>query len=96
MAPKTGVPVGHDTPLRGAKRRTEVSSAPWLRTVRRAVGLTQKQLAAQAGVDHSCISMLESGKRDIRSVGYETVVLIAAALNVTPDELFPLKTERSA
>jgi transcriptional regulator with XRE-family HTH domain len=52
--------------------------------------MTQEQLATVAGVDNSFISLIESGKRDIRSVGYETVVRIARALNVTPDELFPV------
>jgi transcriptional regulator with XRE-family HTH domain len=61
-----------------------------LRTARRIAQLTQLELAERAGVDGSFISLLESGKRDIRTVGYETVVRIARALNVTPDELFPV------
>ena len=61
-----------------------------LRTARRIARLTQLELAERAGVDDSFISLLESGKRDIRTVAYETVVRIARALNVTPNELFPM------
>jgi len=39
--------------------------------------------------------LLESGKRDIRSVGYETVARIADALNVSPEDLFPLGARKS-
>jgi transcriptional regulator with XRE-family HTH domain len=61
-----------------------------LRTARRIAKLTQLELATRAGVDDSFISLLESGKREIRTTDYETVVRIARALNVTPDELFPV------
>ncbi len=61
-----------------------------LRIARKIAGLTQQDLAKRAGVTDSFISLIESGKRDIRSVGYETVVRIARALNVEPDELFPV------
>jgi len=63
---------------------------PSLRTARRIARLTQRELADLAGVDDSFISLLESGKRDIFSTDYGTVVKIARALNVTPDELFPV------
>jgi len=61
-----------------------------LRTARRIARLTQLELAKRVGVDDSFISLLESGKRDIRTTDYATVVRIARALNVTPDELFPV------
>jgi len=61
-----------------------------LRTARRIAGLTQIELATRAHVDNSFISRLESGERDIRTTDYATVVRIARALNVTPDELFPI------
>jgi transcriptional regulator with XRE-family HTH domain len=64
-----------------------------LRIVRRAARLTQRKLAALAGVDHSFISLIEAGERDLRSVGYETVVLIAAALNVDPADLVPVSVD---
>lgn len=61
-----------------------------LKIARRIARLTQKELADRAGIDDSLISLLESGKRDYRRVEYEHVVLIARALNVTADELFPV------
>jgi transcriptional regulator with XRE-family HTH domain len=61
-----------------------------LRTARRIARLTQLELATRVGVDDSFISLLESGKRDIHTTDYATVVRIARALNVTPDELFPV------
>jgi transcriptional regulator with XRE-family HTH domain len=64
-----------------------------LRIARRIAGLTQLELATKVGVDDSFISLLESGKRDIRTTEYRTVVRLARALNVTPEELFPIATE---
>jgi transcriptional regulator with XRE-family HTH domain len=67
-----------------------------LRVARKIAGLTQHELADRVGVDHSYISLIESGKRDIRDVGYATVVRIARALGVEPDELFPLPASNDA
>jgi transcriptional regulator with XRE-family HTH domain len=67
----------------------------FLKLARKVAGLTQGELAKQAGVTKSFISLLESGKRDIRSVGYETVARIAEALGVSPQELFPLDIRKS-
>jgi transcriptional regulator with XRE-family HTH domain len=61
-----------------------------LKVARRIARLTQRDLASAAGVDDSFISLIESGKRDIATVNYKTVVLLARALNVTPEELFPI------
>jgi transcriptional regulator with XRE-family HTH domain len=61
-----------------------------LKLARKLARLTQKELADLAGVDDSFISMIESGKRDIRAVSYATVVRIARALGVEPHELFPV------
>jgi transcriptional regulator with XRE-family HTH domain len=62
-----------------------------LRVAREIARLTQQELADRAGVDNSFISLIESGKRDIYSVAYITVVRIARALHVTPVErLFPV------
>jgi len=66
-----------------------------LKLARKVARLTQAELAKQAGVTKSFISLLESGKRDIRSVGYETVARIAEALGVSPQELFPLNIRQS-
>jgi transcriptional regulator with XRE-family HTH domain len=67
-----------------------------LRTARRIARLTQLELAKLVGVDDSFISLLESGKRDIRTTDYATVVRLARALNVTPDELFPIEDDDPA
>ena len=59
-----------------------------LRTARRIADLTQEQLAQKAGVDQTTISALERGIS--RNPSYETVVKLARALNITPEELFPV------
>lgn len=59
-----------------------------LKLARRAARLTQVELAARVGVDPALISRLEKGGR-VRP-GYETIVRIARALNLPPDELFPV------
>jgi transcriptional regulator with XRE-family HTH domain len=61
-----------------------------LRLARKIAGLTQHELADRAGVDHSFISLLENGERNIQMVAYQTVVRIARALGVEPDDLFPV------
>jgi len=61
-----------------------------LRIARKIAALTQQELAQRAGVTDSFISLLESGKRDIRTASYETVVRIAHALGVEPAELWPV------
>lgn len=60
-----------------------------LKTARRIARLTQQQLAAAAGVDPALISRLESERRP-RRPSYEAIVRIARALNLAPDELFPV------
>ena len=61
-----------------------------LKLARKIAGLTQEELAERAGVTNSFISLLEAGKRDICTTDYATVVRIAHALRVSPDELFPV------
>jgi len=65
-----------------------------LKTARKLARLTQKELADRAGVDDSFISVVENGKRDINAVGYATVVRLARALGVEPEELFPVPVEK--
>ena len=60
-----------------------------LKTARRIARLTQQELADRAGVDQGVISRLEQGGG--RRPGYEVIVKIARALNLAPDELFPVK-----
>ena len=62
-----------------------------LKIARKLARLTQKQLADLAGVDDSTISVIETGKRDIRSMSYASVVRIALALGVEPADLWPVQ-----
>jgi transcriptional regulator with XRE-family HTH domain len=74
------------------KRRRPMISMQ-LKTARKLAGLTQQELATRAGVDDTFISVVENGKRDIHAVGYATVVRLARALGVEPEELFPVPEE---
>jgi transcriptional regulator with XRE-family HTH domain len=62
-----------------------------LRTARQIARLTQQQLAARARVDPALISRLETGAR--RRPSYEVIVRIARALNLAPDQLFPVDAD---
>ena len=67
--------------IRGSNRSTPL---PGLRDARRRQGLTQRELAALAGVGAGTISDLEVGSRG----GYPaTVKRLCRALGVTPAEL---------
>ena len=57
---------------------------PRLRALRRRAGLTQRELAARAGLTHSTVAYLETGKHAALP---STVRKLAAALGVPPDEL---------
>lgn len=59
-----------------------------LKKYRRIAGLTQEQLARKSGVDATLISRLERGER--RRLSYDSIVLIARALNLEPEELIPV------
>jgi transcriptional regulator with XRE-family HTH domain len=60
-----------------------------LKKYRRIAGLTQEQLANKSGVDKSLISRLERGQRQTAS--YESIVRLARALKLEPEELVPVK-----
>jgi transcriptional regulator with XRE-family HTH domain len=62
-----------------------------LKKYRKIAGLTQEQLARKSGVDLAVISRLERGLR--RQPAYETVVRLARALNLEPEELLPVPTK---
>jgi len=68
-----------------------------LKTARRIARLTQSDLAKRACVDPALISRLETNGRT-RRPSYEAIVRISRALNLAPDELFPvpLRPERPA
>jgi len=59
-----------------------------LKKFRRIAGFSQEELAARSGVDKGAISRLERGLR--REPSYETVVRLARALNLEPEELVPV------
>lgn len=61
-----------------------------LKTARRIARVTQRALATKANVHHSTISLLENDKRAYGTVAYQDIVRIARALNVEPQELFPI------
>lgn len=55
-----------------------------LKSIRKANGLSQEELAKSANVSVSMIQSLENGRR---TGSVETIVKLAQALNVTTDEL---------
>lgn len=59
-----------------------------LRVRRRASGLSQRELAARAGLDFSYISKLENGR--IPPPSADTVLRLAKILDAPPDELLAL------
>jgi transcriptional regulator with XRE-family HTH domain len=59
-----------------------------LKKYRKIAGLTQQQLALKAGVDVTLISRLENGQR--LNASYPTIVRLARALNLEPEELLPV------
>lgn len=63
-----------------------------LTLIRRIAGISKSELAKRAGVDLSAISRFEHGRqlRQLRRAEYDTVARIAAAVNLTPDELLTL------
>jgi len=63
-----------------------------LEKYRRIAGLTQEQLAEKSGVDKTVISKFERGKR-VRGA-YDSIVRLARALNLTPEELQPVSERR--
>lgn len=69
-------------------RDTGRTQAMELKKFRRIAGFSQEELAARSGVDKGAISRLERGLR--REPSYETVVRLARALNLEPEELVPV------
>jgi transcriptional regulator with XRE-family HTH domain len=61
-----------------------------LKLARKIARLTQQDLAKKAGIDNTTICRVERSNRDLREVDYQTVVRIAAALNLDPEELFAI------
>lgn len=63
-----------------------------LKKLRKVAGLSQKQFADKAGVDQTLISRLERGER--LSASYATIVRLARALNLEPEELMPVPARK--
>ncbi|MBU6464278.1 MAG: helix-turn-helix transcriptional regulator [Bradyrhizobium sp.] len=58
--------------------------AETVRRARKAAGLSQEELAFEAGLDRTYISQVERGKRNVTIV---VLARIAKALETTPDKL---------
>jgi transcriptional regulator with XRE-family HTH domain len=56
-----------------------------VRDLRQARGMSQEQLAELAGLHRTYVSSLERGQRN---VGLDNILALAAALEVSPAELF--------
>ena len=59
-----------------------------LKKYRRIAGLTQEELARKSGVDATLISRFERGQR--RRLSYDSIIRLARALNLEPEELVPV------
>ena len=78
-----------DRPPANAENSAAITSAQtalgWaLRDLRRAQGLTQKELAERAGADDTYLSQVEHGRRDIR---WSTITRLLQALDLSLDDL---------
>lgn len=61
-----------------------------LRAVREAVGVSQEELAAQAGLHRTYVGLIERGERN---VSLRTIEKLAVALGVEMSELMPTSAE---
>jgi len=67
--------------------------AETVRRARKAAGLSQEDLALEAGLDRTYISQVERGKRNVTIV---VLARIARALKTTPDRLLvPVRKGKS-
>lgn len=60
--------------------------------IRKAKGITRKQLAEIAGVNFRFLESIEQGRLDLYESSYSRVIAIAKALDVKPEELFNPET----
>lgn len=65
-----------------------------LKTARTLKGFTQEKLANLSGIDQTTISAIECGKN--KKPSWETVLRIAKALGVDPEEIFPININTAA
>jgi transcriptional regulator with XRE-family HTH domain len=61
--------------------------AETVRRARKAAGLSQEDLALEAGLDRTYVSQVERGKRNVTIV---VLARLASALRTTPDRLLVL------
>lgn len=59
-----------------------------LKELRQAKGLSRSELARLSGMSLRTLEAYEQGLRDIGKASYESVILIAEALDIDPKELF--------
>ncbi len=65
-----------------------------LKDIRNQKNLTQEKLAEKSGVDQSTISAIET--RRMKSPSWEIVARLAKALEVPPEQLFPVDSDSAA
>ncbi len=77
------------------KKYSITSKCPALQTLRKDIGLTQKQLASMLGIAHNTVGMYEQGRR---APDLEAVVKLAEIFTVSTDYLLGhgTKTEEVA
>jgi transcriptional regulator with XRE-family HTH domain len=74
----------------GAAERIYKAFGAQVRERREALGMTQLQLSASIGLTRGSVANIEAGRQ---SVLLHQFLVIAAALQMTPVELLPAKTE---
>jgi putative transcriptional regulator len=70
----------------GAHQAEDTGFAAKLRAIREAAGVSQAELADRAGLNRFGVAKLEQG---VREPGWATVVALARALGVTPNDFLP-------
>ena len=71
------------------KRQSEANGlGRRVRELRKERGLTQRDLAAEAGIDAAYLCHLEGG-RTLQNPTYERILALAGALGVRPSRLMP-------
>lgn len=61
-----------------------------VRALRKAQGMTQREVAFKAGISQPSYSVLESGETKVEEVKATTIVMLAKALKTNPDYLLGL------
>ena len=73
----------------GGRTKGEGSGfGPVLKRLREAAGISQQELADRAGLNVGGVTKVEQGQRE---PSWETVLALASALGVTPNEFLPVE-----